>query len=357
VPRVGFLPDVVWRHDMGTGAYVAVRKGEDPEGWVRAAFDNVAVVTQWDDGGRGGDEQGVVPTSSASMPSVVAGMLRDLDVRDGMRVIEIGTGTGWNAGLLAHRLGDSHVVSVEVDAAVAGRARGALGRAGLRPEVVCADGEFGWAAGAPYDRLIVTAGVRAVPVAWLEQVRVGGCILAPWGTHFGYEDALVRLVVDEDGGAAGRFLRPVEFMKLRGQRLDWDAFRGHVPEFPGDADVSKTSLALADLGGRHSTARFVAGLCVPGCAHVVNRVDESVTRAWFFDTGSRSWSAVDFSVGEAAATVYQSGERRLWDEVERALVWWAGRGRPELGRFGLTVRADGTQRPWFDHPDNVLALR
>ncbi|WP_141726977.1 methyltransferase domain-containing protein, partial [Streptomyces niveus] len=75
-----------------------------------------------------GTEPGVVATSSASMPSVVAAMLRDLDVSDGMRVLEIGTGTGWNAALLAHRLGSGNVVSVEIDAEVVARARAALGR-------------------------------------------------------------------------------------------------------------------------------------------------------------------------------------------------------------------------------------
>jgi protein-L-isoaspartate O-methyltransferase len=349
-PRSLFLPDLIWAHDMATGRSAPVSRSDDPAAWERSAGANVPLVTQWDDGRHTGTEPGTVPTSSASMPSVVAAMLCDLDVREGMRVLEIGTGTGWNAGLLARRLGSGNVVSVEIDAAVAERARGALARAGIGPVVVRGEGGDGWPDGAPYDRVIVTAGVRAVPPSWPAQTRPGGTILAPWGTHYSDQDALVRLTVGEDGSASGTFLRMVEFMKLRDQRLDWNRFREHVPEFPGDADVSRTSIALAELGGRYEPVRFVLGLRVPDCAHVVNRSDAGVGtgKAWFFDLKSRSWAAAVWSGGPDAA-VYQSGPRRLWDEVAAAYRWWVGRGAPDHTRFGLTVTAGG-QRAWLDDP-------
>ncbi|MGW8557110.1 methyltransferase domain-containing protein [Streptomyces tubercidicus] len=355
VPRSLFLSDLVWAHDMATGRSVPVSRSSDPAGWELAAYANVPLVTQWDDGAHTGSEPGTVPTSSASMPSVVAAMLRDLDVSDGMRVLEIGTGTGWNAGLLAHRLGGGNVVSVEIDEAVTDQARGALLRAGLHPETVHGDGGDGWPGGAPYDRVIVTAGVRTVPPCWWEQSQPGGVILAPWGTHYSDQDALVRLTVREDGSASGPFLRMLEFMKLRDQRLDWNRFRGHVPDFPGDADVSRTTVALTDLGDRYETARFVIGLCVPDCAHVINRPDGGTAKAWFFDLTSRSWAAAVFRRGEPGATVYQSGPRRLWDEVEAAQRWWVGLGEPDLTWFGLTVTAEG-QRVWLDDPGDSWAV-
>ncbi|GAA2316810.1 protein-L-isoaspartate O-methyltransferase [Streptomyces caniferus] len=355
VPRALFLPDLVWAHDMATGRSVPISRSDDPAGWERAAYANVPLVTQWDDGQHTASAPGSVPTSSASMPSVVAAMLRDLGVSDGMRVLEIGTGTGWNAGLLAHRLGSGNLVTVEIDEAVADQARQALLRAGLHPGTVHGDGGGGWPEGAPYDRVMVTAGVRAVSPRWLEQSRPGGVILAPWGTHYSDQDALVRLTVGEDGSASGPFLRMVEFMKLRDQRLDWNRFRGHVPDFPGDADLSTTTVALADLGGRYEPARFVIGLRVPDCAQVVNRLDEGTARAWFFDLTSRSWAATVFRSGEPEATVYQSGPRRLWDEVEAAHRWWVGQGEPGHTRFGLTVTAEG-QRAWLDAPAGPWAI-
>lgn len=350
VPRAWFLPDLFWAYDMGTGRSVPVSRAEEPDAWERAAYANVPLVTQWDDGRHSGSsEPGVVATSSARMPSVVAAMLRDLDVSDGMRVLEIGTGTGWNAALLAHRLGSGNVVSVEIDPDVVARARAALARVGLRPEVIHGDGRDGGPGSAPYDRVIATAGVRELPPRWLEQTRPGGVVLAPWGTHYSDQDALVRLTVGDDGRASGPFLRMVEFMKLRDQRLDWDRFRTYVPaypDFPGDADVSRTPLTLGDLGGRYESVRFVTGLRVPDCAHVVNRTGESAGKAWFFDlSGGRSWAVAEFREREPAATVHQSGPRRLWDEVEAAVTWWVGSGRPGVERFGLAVGPDGSARP------------
>ncbi|MEU8891408.1 methyltransferase domain-containing protein [Streptomyces sp. NPDC048442] len=354
-PRGAFVPELVWAYDMGSGRSVGVSRRQDPEGWERAVYTNVPLVTQWDDGAREEPGPGSVATSSASMPSVVAGMLRDLDVRDGARVLEVGTGTGWNAGLLAHRLGDRNVVSVEVDADVAGRAREALGRANLAPQVVHGDGVQGCADRAPYDRVIVTAGVREVPGAWLAQTRPGGIVLAPWGTYYSDQDALVRLRVAEDGSASGPFLRMVEFMKLREQRLDWGRFREYVTDFPEGSQQSGTDVELAELGGRYESVRFVLGLCVPDCAHVVNagagRPGGAGDRAWFFDLRSTSWAAVEWPGG----VVRQYGPRRLWDEVEGALTWWHERGRPGVERFGLTVGTDGNgQRVWWDEPGHTV---
>ncbi|MEV6421336.1 methyltransferase domain-containing protein [Streptomyces sp. NPDC051662] len=357
VPRSLFLPDPFWAYDMTTSLSVPVFRSDDPARWARAAYENVPLVTQWDDGRHTGDKPGSKATSSASMPSVVVSMLRDLELSDGMRALEVGTGTGWNAGLLAHRLGNGNVVSVEIDPAVAASASAALTRAGLGPRLIEGDGREGWPLGAPYDRVIVTAGVRNFPAKWLEQTRPGGIILAPWGTHYSHQDGLVRLAVGEDGRAVGPFLRMVEFMKLRDQRLDWNLFVEHVKEFPGNADDSRTSLTLADIGSRYDPADFVVGLCVPDCAHVVNTGDsgeEGDAKAWFFDFLSQSWAAVVFSPGAPDATVYQSGPRRLWDEVEQALTWWISRGRPAVDRFGLTVERDGTTRPWLDEPTGVL---
>ncbi len=357
VPRAAFLPDIMWPYDMNTGASRLVDRSADPAGWVREAYANVPITIQWDDGRHSGTAPGLVPTSSASMPSVVARMLADLAPSPDARVLEIGTGTGWNAGLLSARLGGRNVVTIEVDPSVAAGAREALKRVGLFPEVVCGDGLDGWPDGAPYDRVIATAGVREVPSAWREQTCPGGLILAPWGTHYSAEDALVRLTVAEDGSASGPFLRPLEFMKLRAQRLDWKRFSSHVGPYPGDAVKSTTTVSLSDLGRgrRFHGAKFVLGLCVADCAHLLN-ANGSESTAWFFDmtAGSRSWASVVFRPDETAATVYQSGRRNLWDEVTRALDWWQAQGTPGLESFGLTVTPQGVHRSWLGDPSHLV---
>ncbi|MGW7001298.1 methyltransferase domain-containing protein [Streptomyces sp. NPDC054933] len=356
VDRALFLPDVMWAHDMATRRNEAVDRSADPEGWLLVADSDVPIVTQWDDGDHQGLEPGGVPTSSASMPSVVFRMLRDLDVADGQRVLEIGTGTGYNAALLAHRLGDENVTSIEVDKAVTDSARVALRRAGRHPGVVCGDGFQGWCEGAPYDRVIATCGLRSIPAAWLEQTRPGGIILTPWGTDFTNRDALARLVVAGDGSASGRFTGGVEFMKLRSQRIVWPRFEEYLPQgFPGDAAVTETGLWPFSMvpDASFTAAPFVVGLAVPGCVHTVQRGDDEAL-VWFISLTDRSWAAVCWPAEGEHGEVFQSGARPLWDEVEAAWRWWDAAGQPGVGRFGLTVRADGAHEVWLDEPGRLV---
>ncbi|GAA2411774.1 methyltransferase domain-containing protein [Streptomyces glaucosporus] len=322
VPRPAFLPELVWPFDMDAGRSVAVSRTADPDAWTRYADADVPVVTQWDDGRHAGTEPGQVPTSSASMPSVVFRMLRDLDVRPGDRVLEIGTGTGWNAALLAHRLGTANVVTVEVDGAVADAARRALDAFGLPVRVVHGDGSRGFPDGAPYDRVIATCGLRSVPYAWVEQCRPGGRIVVPWGTHYGNGDAVARLVVSRDGrSASGNFTGPVEFMKLRAQRLPPVAHSAYVTGSAADADESSTSLPEEEFTGeRFGVRHFALGLRVPGCLCVAAEKRDGARPVWWYGLTDRSWACVLFRDG-GTARVWQSGPRRLWDEVAAAHRW------------------------------------
>ncbi|MER5299890.1 methyltransferase domain-containing protein [Streptomyces lasiicapitis] len=118
VDRARFLPDLMWPFDMDTGKTATVDKDQDPEAWYGYADRDWPIVTQWDDGRHTGTGPGKVPTSSCSMPSVVYRLLGDLDVAEGMTVLDVGTGRGETAGLLTHRLGSENVTTVEFDEAV-----------------------------------------------------------------------------------------------------------------------------------------------------------------------------------------------------------------------------------------------
>jgi protein-L-isoaspartate(D-aspartate) O-methyltransferase len=100
---------------------------------------------------------------------MMAVMLDQLGLAPGQRVLEIGTGTGYNAALLAHLVADQRsVVTIEVDREVAGRARATLAGAGYGGiTVLCADGALSPPQQAPFDRIIVTAGAWDIPPAWL----------------------------------------------------------------------------------------------------------------------------------------------------------------------------------------------
>ncbi|MFI6583118.1 methyltransferase domain-containing protein [Embleya sp. NPDC050493] len=357
VDRAWFLPTVMWPFDMAASSSVTRDRAADPDAWFAAADANVPVTTQWDDGRHTGPEPGRVSTSSASMPSVVMAMLDDLDVRPGHRVLEIGTGTGWNAALLAHRLGSDRVITVEVDPTVAATAEKALHAHGLHPTVVTGDGLLGYPPAAPYDRILATAGLREIPYAWVEQTVPGGVIVAPWGTRLTNADHVVRLVVADDGrSASGRFTTPVEFMKVRSQRPDRLDQAAYLPDgFPGDAAVSVTTLTVRAAGFEDAIRHpfmAVAALSVGDCVLLVDRRGAAVS-VWLYGLSDRSWAAALLDDATPESVVYQSGSRRLWEELEAAYRWWTGAGGPTADRFGLTIDRRG-EYTWLDVPTNRL---
>jgi protein-L-isoaspartate(D-aspartate) O-methyltransferase len=119
--------------------------------------------------------------SSSSQPAIMAIMLEQLDVHRGHRVLEIGAGTGYNAALMAHIVGDrGHVVTVDIDDDLVADAREQLAAAGFeRVHVVCSDGGLGYPAGAPYDRIILTVGAWDIAPAWQEQLKPDGRLVLP----------------------------------------------------------------------------------------------------------------------------------------------------------------------------------
>jgi protein-L-isoaspartate O-methyltransferase len=99
------------------------------------------------------------------MPSIMSWMLQALDLADGQQVLEIGTGTGYNATLLCHRLSDANVTSIDIDPALVDQARLRLGELGYASLLAAGDGVGGLPAGAPYDAILATAAVDHIPSA------------------------------------------------------------------------------------------------------------------------------------------------------------------------------------------------
>ena len=116
-----------------------------------------------------------------SAPSMIAIMLEEAGLRPGEGVLELGTGSGYNAALLAELAGPDRVVSVERIPELAATGRAALEALGYRVEVVVGDGTRGYPPRAPYDCVFATAGAPRIPHAWREQTRVGGRVVAPVG--------------------------------------------------------------------------------------------------------------------------------------------------------------------------------
>jgi len=265
VRREDFLPDEVWVTGEDGFFLVPLRRGDDPQRWLALCQSDQAITTQVDDGTDKYNGRGLIPTSSCSAPWVVARMLDLLDVEAGMHVLEIGTGTGYNAALLTVRAGDGRVTSVEWDSTVADQARDALSRTGHRVAVIVGDGSEGYAPHGPYDRVIATASASAIPWSWVEQTVPGGRIVLPFAGTF--DGALAALTVSADGTAHGRFHDAAGFMRLRNQRRD-----PHVWWLgEDDADVRPTRRYL-DAPFRDAAAGFVVGLWLPGCT--TGEIDE-----------------------------------------------------------------------------------
>lgn len=160
--------------------------------------------------------EGGIAISSSSQPLIMAVMLDQLDVRPGQRALEIGTGTGYNAALLGRLVtGPGHVVSVDLDQDLVDAARVRAAASGVsNVEFVCADGAYGWRAGAPYDRVVLTVSSADVSPDWLAQLRPDGRLLIPLTLTPGYD----KSVAFERRGdhLESLSLRDCGFMSMRG---------------------------------------------------------------------------------------------------------------------------------------------
>jgi len=132
-----------------------------------------------------------------SQPYVVAYMTEQLDVKREHRVLEVGTGSGYQAAILAQLAGE--VITVERYRTLADAARVRLSTLGYdNVTVIAGDGLAGVPAHAPYDRIIVTAAAETVPDALVAELAEGGIMVLPLGAHGGTQ-RLVRLVRTKDG--------------------------------------------------------------------------------------------------------------------------------------------------------------
>lgn len=121
--------------------------------------------------------------ATISQPSTVAFMLEYLNLQPGEKVLEIGTGSGWNAALMGYCIGKKgNVISLEIEKALAEFAERNISKTGVsNVTVLCKDGSGGYSEKAPYSRIVYTVAVDEVPVNVLEQLKIGGILLAPIG--------------------------------------------------------------------------------------------------------------------------------------------------------------------------------
>lgn len=348
VPRHTFLTRF-FRQTPDGSRYEAV-EAIDP-GALELIYSNSVLPTQldgddgrWHQARREGPVTGV-PTCSSTQPSLMAAMLHALDVADGHRVLEVGTGTGYNAALLAHRLGSPLVTTVDVDAGLAHRARRALRSIGYVVTVAVNDGADGYSDNAPYDRIIATCSVPAVPASWITQVRPGGVILTNLHREIG-GGLLLRLTVHEAGVASGHLLDDYgSFMPLRSYPTPQaSALVRAAAQASGETHETHLPGPLADEG--EAWIALVA-VMLPDVARLdIERPDGAVQ--WLVHPDG-SWAYLHIPT----RMVEQGGPRRLWTEVEHLYDRWVACGKPSRTQIGLTVTPTG-QRVWLIEPTESI---
>ncbi len=167
--------------------------------------------------------------SSSSQPAIMAIMLEQLNLQPGHRVLEIGSGTGYNAALMAHIVGEAgSVVTIDIDEDIVEAARVHLAAAGFGSvHVVCADGGLGYPDAAPYDRIILTVNSADITPAWRTQLKPDGRLLLPLVLR-GPQASIAFAPVE--GHLESLSVRACGFVGLRGAFAEADTVVQLAPE-------------------------------------------------------------------------------------------------------------------------------
>ncbi|MGH3867933.1 MAG: methyltransferase domain-containing protein [Pseudonocardiaceae bacterium] len=333
VPRHALVPSY-YRPD--NYQEIDATKTVDHSMWLRSVYSDETLITQ---------KTACTVTSSGTMPGLVAIMLHALDVRDCHRVFQVGTGTGYTAGLLCERLGSSHVTTVDIDPMLVQTADARLASMGYHPTVITGDGADGYPPNAPYDRFMATCALRRIPSAWLAQAASGARIVAP------IAKGLISLDAQDADHATGRFLAEGGyFMPLR------DSVDDGTARVTGCAKTAKTTgqnhSRRTTLGPRDTFYQqhvgFLLALALPDVS--VGQHGSALDDLIIQDhTGS---SARLDSAHDGSFLVTETGSRSLWAEVEQICYLWHDCHQPHRERFGLSVVHE-RQWVWLDSPEST----
>ncbi|MFR9726201.1 protein-L-isoaspartate O-methyltransferase family protein [Streptomyces sp. MS19] len=321
VPRHAFIPGY-----YSGGTRIAADPTAPTAELLGLAYANRGIMTHLP-----GDAAGTY--SSASQPSVVTRMLDRADLQPGHRVLEIGSGTGYNAALVRHITG-APVVTVEASAVVADEARSALAATGTTGVTVhTGDGLAGRRDGGPYDRIVVTCGVAGIATAWLRQLAPGGVIVAPLA--LGGLHPLTRVTIDR-GQPRAVLLASADFMAATGALYERAA-----------PSPSATGTALPEPDP--AAARTVAELD-PHSSYIDLWLYLALHDGRTTCAGGAHAGCALTSPGEPPAAVYlrpdgvllpSSGARRLADDVVRHAARWTALGRPALTAWHTRLAPSG----------------
>ncbi|HYO89448.1 MAG TPA: protein-L-isoaspartate O-methyltransferase [Candidatus Limnocylindrales bacterium] len=327
--------------------------------------------------------------SSSSQPSMMALMIDQMRLQKGHNVLEIGTGSGYNAAILQVLVEPGGLVTtIEYDPSLAEHAQDALQRARMsRVLVVEGDGAAGYAPRASYDRILATAGIWEVPRAWVKQLKPRGLIVAPiWFEGQQYSAAFQ---LQPDGTLYSQRNLPCGFVHLRGLAagpvLDMRVGSGSLAISSGQLQqvdaVALQMLLNADTQdgylGHALTASDITYSLLPFLALTLPDEDVFATYAVLSDQQPFGIEGYGFAViakgsacfvstrGEGRACVFGGADTLL--AVQDAISAWEAAGCPSVTRLRLRltpaesgtppsaprggrvyVRGDHYLEAWFD---------
>ncbi len=312
---------------------------QNTDAWLRAVYANQPVVTAFDEYN--------TPTSSSSSPDAMALMLEASELGPGLRVLEIGTGTGYNAALLAHIVGDPHkIFTVEIDAALARRAQHILDRVAGEGITVCTgDGLHGYAPDAPYDRMIATGSYHKVPLDWLDQLRQGGILLMNLRGHLGACAFLKIVKAGPRRTANGTFLGGSDFMELRDTQFPSNRVTDLVAQYLGRPTVAQRLLTCAEFDPSllwDHRLEFLLQLSFPEMYFTSVHTDPMCP--CLIDVTSDTMLVFRPMERQGEWLVEIKGQEQLWNKVTKAYRGWVDTGRADLDAYHLEIDSTGKQR-------------
>ncbi|MGZ3625914.1 MAG: hypothetical protein ACXVDN_20410 [Ktedonobacteraceae bacterium] len=311
---------------------------QNTDAWLRAVYANQPVVTAFDEDN--------TPTSSCSSPDAMALMLEASELGPGMRVLEIGTGTGYNAALLAHIVGDPHnIFTVEIDAALARRAQRILDQvAGEGITVYSGDGLRGYAPGAPYDRIIATGSYHKVPLDWLDQLQPGGILLMNLRGHLGACAFLKIVKVGPKRTAYGSFLSGSDFMELRDARTRSYKVSDLIARYLGRPTVVQRTFISTEFDPAllwDHRLEFLLQFSFPEMYFTSVQVDPMYP--CLIDTASDTMLVFRPEERQGEWLVEIKGQEQLWNRVAQAYGWWVDAGFANINAYRLEIDSSGKQ--------------
>jgi len=286
---------------------------------------------------------GGLPASSTSQASLVAKMLELLDLSEGLKVLEVGAGTGYNAALLAQVVGDQRlVITVDVLEDVVDQTRRLLADTGYpRIQVLLRDGFEGVPEQAPFDRIVATVGCSDLSPHWAEQLADDGAMLVPLQHASGHPLVLAR----KDGAALrGRMVLRTGFIPVRGPLYIEDMWSlgvrvAHPAELVHDHDDRPRFAARRPdepmgITDDETDFLFFLGLQDRRACHA--------PQGPALSAGPDGWAAL------APDGIWWWKDASLARELDRRYGEWDARGRPALEDYQISfqpIDADGDPPP------------